>query len=192
MKTHTINNNPLFSAGRIGRLSYLAWMFVISIVALTTFIGLGILFGAVTNNINRIGGFSIGMLAIALLVYAVWMYFNFVLTIKRLHDTNNTGWLSLLLLVPFINIVFAFYILFARGTKGDNNYGSVRPTPHWERILGWFYVLLVPILFTYVFVSTSTTAYQDYLKRAQMPSVEAVQVEQEAHSTIINNAYIDD
>ena len=43
--------------------------------------------------------------------------------VKRLHDTNKSGWLILLGLIPIVNIGLALYMLFADGTVGHNRYG---------------------------------------------------------------------
>jgi uncharacterized membrane protein YhaH (DUF805 family) len=45
--------------------------------------------------------------------------------IRRLHDTNRTGWWILLSLIPFGGIVLLVFYLFD-GTPGENNYG---PSP---------------------------------------------------------------
>ena len=48
---------------------------------------------------------------------------TFLLMRARLHDLDHTGWLSLLMFIPLVNILFVIYILFFRGTVGDNRYG---------------------------------------------------------------------
>ena len=47
----------------------------------------------------------------------------FLLMRARLHDLDHTGWLSLLMFITLVNILFVIYILFFRGTVGDNRYG---------------------------------------------------------------------
>ena len=56
---------------------------------------------------------------------------------RRLHDINKSGWLMLLLIIPLVNLIFMIYLLLARGTDGANRFGHVRPTPGWEKILGY-------------------------------------------------------
>ena len=48
----------------------------------------------------------------------------FMLNIRRLHDMNMTGWLSVLGLIPIVDIVFELVPLVKKGTDGDNKYGS--------------------------------------------------------------------
>lgn len=45
------------------------------------------------------------------------------LGIRRMHDLGKSGWWFLLILVPFVNFFFALYILFKKGTEGENEYG---------------------------------------------------------------------
>lgn len=46
-----------------------------------------------------------------------------VLAIKRIHDMNLSGWLCLLRLIPFADIIIFFWLACAPGAKGANNYG---------------------------------------------------------------------
>jgi uncharacterized membrane protein YhaH (DUF805 family) len=48
-------------------------------------------------------------------------------TVRRLHDTDKSGWLILLGLIPLIGVIIllVFYIL--PGTKGPNKFG---PDPY--------------------------------------------------------------
>lgn len=48
---------------------------------------------------------------------------NLIATAMRCHDFNKSGWMLLLLLVPYLNILVFLYILLKKGTVGDNNYG---------------------------------------------------------------------
>ncbi len=49
------------------------------------------------------------------------------LVVRRLHDMNKTGFYSLLLLIPLLNILLYIYLLFAHtkdNHKGVNKYGK--------------------------------------------------------------------
>ena len=52
------------------------------------------------------------------------IYAMFVLYIKRLHDLNRAGWLSVLILFPFLNIYFTAWLCLKKGTIGPNDYGG--------------------------------------------------------------------
>ncbi len=57
---------------------------------------------------------------VAAISFAIWQ----IQTIKRLHDINRSGWYSMLLLIPIINIFFSFYLMIKRGDKETNVYGK--------------------------------------------------------------------
>jgi uncharacterized membrane protein YhaH (DUF805 family) len=48
----------------------------------------------------------------------------FSLHVRRLHDVNMSGWFSLLLIVPVVNL-FLLVILFRKGEKTANKYGDL-------------------------------------------------------------------
>jgi uncharacterized membrane protein YhaH (DUF805 family) len=50
-------------------------------------------------------------------------YMAFAILVKRLHDKGYTGWLSILMLLPLVNIIMLFWLGFARGQDGPNEYG---------------------------------------------------------------------
>jgi uncharacterized membrane protein YhaH (DUF805 family) len=45
------------------------------------------------------------------------------ITIRRFHDYNLSGWNSLWLIVPFIQIMVGLKLTAMRGQPGDNKYG---------------------------------------------------------------------
>ena len=59
-----------------------------------------------------------------LLVLSYMFLFIFSLSIRRLHDLNKSGWLSLLLAIPIVDFFVALYIGFWAGDMGTNNFGK--------------------------------------------------------------------
>lgn len=51
------------------------------------------------------------------------------ITIRRWHDMNQSGWLILLGLIPFVSFILLLIYLFVPGTKTENNYGSIDSRP---------------------------------------------------------------
>ncbi len=43
---------------------------------------------------------------------------------RRLHDTNKSGWLQLLWLIPILGWIAMIYFLIVQGDAGDNQYGA--------------------------------------------------------------------
>jgi len=71
-------------------------------------------------------------LALVITGLGVVMWLAFVLpsiaaTIRRLHDTDRSGWWLLLGFVPFVSLVLLVFLLLP-GTPGGNRFGA--PVPH--------------------------------------------------------------
>lgn len=140
-------DHPLSGQGRFNRLSYLGWYGLLSISCILAFILIITLAGSFSvNNVNVHKPFFSTFSGIAGFgMFAIWFaafYFQIVFLIRRLHDLNKTGWLSLLLLVPFIQIFFTLYVLLAPGTPHRNDYGDIRPSSTWEKIIAWIMIML--------------------------------------------------
>jgi uncharacterized membrane protein YhaH (DUF805 family) len=135
----------LFStSGRIGRVRYIAYG-----------LGIYILFGLL--------GFLLSMAIGQAGMWVAWlaiMVVGFMLTIQRCHDFNATGWLSLLVLIPLVNLIFWFI----PGTDGENNYGAKTPPNGVLVIIAAFIVPIVAIVG--IIAAVSLPAYQEYQKRA--------------------------
>lgn len=65
-------------------------------------------------------------LDIPISIIIIFSYFS--LAIRRLHDLNKTGLLTLVTFIPFIGQFYGLYLLFALGTVGENIYGA-QPLP---------------------------------------------------------------
>lgn len=59
------------------------------------------------------------------------------------------------------------YLFCAKGTDGVNKFGPVRATAPWEKVLGWIYIILIPLLIIVALVGNTVPAYQQYLQRSQ-------------------------
>lgn len=53
-------------------------------------------------------------------IYLVLLAYGFIVTIKRLHDMNTSGWYSIFTIIPFVWLIF----LFIPGTSGPNRFGD--------------------------------------------------------------------
>lgn len=131
--------------GRINRLTYLAWHGVKMIVF---FLIGAIIYNLVPNIFLLIMDLSKNwlFLLISLALYGLYIYFNFIFAIKRLHDINYTACLSLLILVPGLSPLFLLFLACMPGNKEVNIFGVPRRSSSWEVFLGWLTILLNCIL----------------------------------------------
>ena len=51
------------------------------------------------------------------------LYSAYILIVKRLHDLDRSGWLALVVFVPYINILFYLWLLLGGGSRGGNRFG---------------------------------------------------------------------
>ncbi len=161
------HDEPFYSVnGRIGRLRFLAYsaaMGMVLYVAFLVFSLLGVGLLSATNG----NAFASIIFGIIILVLAVgYIYATFAPAIRRFNDTNHTGWLSLLLLVPYLNVLVLLFLVFMPGTDGFNDYGvPARPPTTRVKVLA----LLVPIglvVLIGILAAIALPAYQNYIDRA--------------------------
>ena len=97
-------------SGRAPRSEY--WYFVLFtiIISVTANIIDAIIFGLGYSILSPIASLGLFLPGLAVLV-------------RRLHDTDRSGWWWLLALVPIIGIIIVLVWICTRGTQGPNRYG---------------------------------------------------------------------
>ncbi len=106
-------------SGRARRTEY--WMFTLFnmiFTLLTLFIGalLGTaLFGASGTIIGSMGLYVLYLIAIFIPGLSVF--------VRRLHDTENSGWMFFILLIPLIGSIWVFVLLIMDSKPGENKWG---------------------------------------------------------------------
>ena len=95
--------------GRAGRAEYW-WFFLANVIIVAILFGLG--------NASNIFFILYFVYAIALILPSI------AVGIRRLHDTNKTGWLMLLPLVPFVGGIILLVFMIIAGDEGPNEYGA--------------------------------------------------------------------
>lgn len=77
-----------------------------------------------------VGDFTLMEFAVVLMYDLMWIYNlatiipSISLTVRRLHDSDKTGWLCLIALILYIGILIVLILTFLEGTKGPNRYGK--------------------------------------------------------------------
>jgi len=143
-----------FSAsGRIGRARYIGYS-----------IGWAVMIGMLAGALMAFAkGTSMApVVAISMLgAYVVLFVIQFLLTIQRCHDLNTSGWVSLLILIPLVNLLFWFL----PGTPGANRFGPPPPPNTVGVILG---ALILPLVFVIgIVAAVAIPAYHQYAERAR-------------------------
>lgn len=173
IQTHPSN---LSANGRFGRLAYLGWNMLMGVVIIGIAILLAILIPSFAQQITDPSPMLIiAMVIIGLVFYSALIYYSFIFTIRRLHDRNQSGWLSLLMLVPLVNFILFIYLSCAKGDAAANNYGAPHLTKTWEKVLGWIYITLFPIAMLGIVAAIAIPAYQDYVQRAKQAQIQMQQ-----------------
>ena len=105
------------SKGRLNRKSYIYRSIFLSLV-------LFVVQGVLTFAANTIGALELLFAVVAFGFSLFGFVSNIMMGVRRLHDLDLSGWWMLLLCVPLINLFFAIYIYFFKGTEGPNQYGE--------------------------------------------------------------------
>lgn len=93
--------------GRAGRAEY--WWFT--------------LFYLIAYLVVAIIGAAIGFRWLVVLVVLALLLPGICVGIRRLHDTNRTGWWLLIDLIPIVGTIVLLVFFIQQGTPGPNNYG---------------------------------------------------------------------
>ena len=110
--------------GRASRSEY--WYFTLfNIITSTLLFLLGIAIGAATGGSDGVpGGLIVGY--ILYIIYGLGVLIpSLDVTVRRLHDTNNSGWLILLGLIPCVGGIVLLVFMILQGTNGENKYGDI-------------------------------------------------------------------
>jgi uncharacterized membrane protein YhaH (DUF805 family) len=104
--------------GRASRSEYWFWTFFVALLVTAGFVAMGIADVIVGGNS---AGIIFGILAV---IAGLGLFLpSLAVAIRRLHDTNSSGWWYLLVLLPYVGglIMFVWYCI--KGTDGENRFG---------------------------------------------------------------------
>ncbi len=161
--------NPLDPSGRFGRLSWMAWNLLL---ALLGFLVVMVLMAAgmiamPDSEADPTAGLGTGLPVGMLILQLVLVVFGVLLTIRRFHDMDASGWWSALLIVPLANLIVFLVLAIKRGNTGANRFGPPRPTAGWEKVLGIVYIVLMVVgVLGGILAAIAIPAYMEYQSTA--------------------------
>lgn len=105
---HVIKNNYLNFEGRARRAEY--WNFV--------------LFNFLASVVLNVVDSALGMMLLGGLYSLAVLLPSIAVTARRLHDTNRSGWMMLIALIPVVGIIVLIVFLAQEGHPNSNQYGD--------------------------------------------------------------------
>ncbi len=116
--SYNLSNMTNFN-GRAGRGEFWWWILTLWIISFVINLftgGLGVLTGS--DSASSFLGF------IGWVIWIILLLATLAVGSRRLHDTNKSGWLQLLYLIPCVGWIVIFILCAQPGTAGDNAYGA--------------------------------------------------------------------
>ncbi|QUJ68651.1 DUF805 domain-containing protein [Photobacterium sp. GJ3] len=78
----------------------------------------------ILNVVLIVFGYIVGVNDLFMLLHSLFLFVpSLAVAVRRLHDTNRSGWWLLVTLIPVVGLVL-LYFLVIDGDAGDNQYGS--------------------------------------------------------------------
>jgi uncharacterized membrane protein YhaH (DUF805 family) len=136
---------PFGLEGRIGRLRFLAWSMVLSLVTIAV-VAVFALIGLALVSTDSTAGLIIGGI-LAFFLCLAFLLASIMISVQRLHDIGWSGWLWLLNLVPFVGSFFPLVMLAMPGTQIANRYGAPPPPNSTAvKVLSSLWLVLIALL----------------------------------------------
>jgi uncharacterized membrane protein YhaH (DUF805 family) len=98
--------------GRAGRAEYW-WFFLANLI--------------ISFVLQALAGASDALLILAVVYSLAVLIPGLAVAVRRLHDTNKSGWWILISLVPFVGVIVLIVFLATDGDQGANQYGNPDP-----------------------------------------------------------------
>ncbi|KJZ37669.1 DUF805 domain-containing protein [Pseudomonas fluorescens] len=157
---------PFSVEGRIGRLRYLAWTMVLTLVMLAVGSVLAV-FAIALISADSTAGLIFGGL-VALILFIAVAVVSIQISVQRLHDIGWSGWLWLLNLVPFVGSFFPIVIMVAPGTNIANRYGPP-PPPNSTAVkaLASLWIVFIAIVFVGALAGGFSAIQEEYESSTQ-------------------------
>ncbi|MEP7102911.1 MAG: DUF805 domain-containing protein [Burkholderiales bacterium] len=144
--------------GRLGRLRLLAYGVVAYLIFVLLLAAVGLVVGLASRDASGVGG----VLDVAVwLLLIPYMVFSMLVTIRRSHDMGWSGWMSLLVFIPLVGLIWVF----KAGNPGANEYGAP-PPPNTAGVKVAAFGLFALVFVGGILAAIAIPAYQQYVQRA--------------------------
>lgn len=107
-------------SGRASRAEFWWFQLFIVIISIPLYV-LGFIAGYTES-----GALALVSTGLSVLMWLAIIVPVIAVTVRRLHDTDRSGWWYLLMLVPFAGVVVLVFMLLP-GTPGSNRFGATAP-----------------------------------------------------------------
>lgn len=108
--------------GRARRKEY--WMFFLFNTIFTIIAALLDNVLGITFSIDTFSGEQAGYYGYIYLIYNLFILIpNLAVAVRRLHDTGNSGWMILILMLPLIGFIWIFVLTLIDSKPGPNKWG---------------------------------------------------------------------
>ena len=177
---------PFGVEGRIGRLRFLAWSMVLSLVTIAV-VGVFALIALTLVSTDSTAGLIIGGI-LAFVLCVVFLIATILISVQRLHDVGWSGWLWLLNLVPFVGSFFPLLLVVLPGSGVANRYGAPPPPNSTAvKVLSSLWLVLIALMIVGAMaggISAIQDTYENTLENSyQSGSVTTDEIEVEVEPT---------
>jgi len=177
---------PFSIEGRIGRLRFLAWSMVLSLVTIAV-VGVFALIALALVSTDSTAGLIIGGI-LAFVLCVVFLIATILISVQRLHDVGWSGWLWLLNLVPFVGSFFPLLLVVLPGSVVANRYGAPPPPNSTAvKVLSSLWLVLIALMIVGAMaggISAIQDTYENTLENSyQSGSVTTDEIEVEVEPT---------
>ncbi|WP_288094811.1 DUF805 domain-containing protein [Pseudomonas sp.] len=177
---------PFGVEGRIGRLRFLAWSMVLSLVTIAV-VSVFALIGLALVSTDSTAGLIVGGI-LAFVLCVVFLIATILISVQRLHDVGWSGWLWLLNLVPFVGSFFPLLLVVLPGAGVANRYGAPPPPNSTAvKVLSSLWLVLIALMIIGAMaggISAIQDTYENTLENSyQSGSVTTDEIEVEVEPT---------
>ena len=113
-------------AGRSTRAEYWWWFLFVWLISLVPYIGIFASMDWSSSEDGTVKGSGGGVIWWVLFI-ALWLVFilpSIAVSVRRLHDTDRSGWWMLIGIIPLIGTIVLIVFFCLRGTEGPNRFGE--------------------------------------------------------------------